>query len=133
MSNAKAVSQELFSTLQKGVAKTIKKKLRDMQIDVSSMELHNSTSTKTLRVYVTVSRTTNLKALYLAESVICKQVQEEFGMCPHAFFWRYSPARRALPEPDPVSDPVLSDPNAEPDAAPVSDADPAPLPPLLQG
>jgi hypothetical protein len=44
-----------------------------------------------LRVYVTLTRTTNLKALYLAESMICKELQAEFAMQPHAFYWRYLP------------------------------------------
>ena len=91
MPNAKAVSPELFKKIQKEVAKYIKKKLLAMEMDVTAMELHNSSATKTLRVYVTVSRTTNLKALYLAETMVCKELQQEFGMRPHAFYWRYHP------------------------------------------
>lgn len=94
MPNAKAVSPELFNKIQKEVAKYIKKKLLAMEMDVTAMELHNSSATKTLRVYVTVSRTTNLKALYLAETMVCKELQQEFGMRPHAFYWRYHPEHK---------------------------------------
>ncbi len=91
MPNAKFLSPELFKAVKRDVATHIKKKLRGMEIDVTDMELHNSSQTKTLRVYVTLSRTTNLKALYLAESMICKELQTEFAMQPHAFYWRYLP------------------------------------------
>jgi hypothetical protein len=63
------------------------------------MELHNSSLTKTLRVYVTLSRTTNLKALYLAEHMICKELQQEFGLQPHAFYWRYLPEEKTKDDP----------------------------------
>ena len=95
MPNAAAVSPELFNKIQKEVAKYIKKKLLAMEMDVTAMELHNSSATGTLRVYITVSRTTNLKALYLAETMVCQELQQEFGMHPHAFYWRYSPAHKA--------------------------------------
>jgi hypothetical protein len=98
MSNAKAVSPEVFNRIQKEVAKFIKRKLIGMEMDVTRMELHNSVSTKTLRVYVTLSRTTNLKALYLAETMVCKELLREFGMRPDAFYWRYSPAPKAADE-----------------------------------
>ena len=99
MSNAKFLSPELFKAVKRDVSKHIKKKLRGMEIDVTDMELHNSSQTKTLRVYVTLSRTTNLKALYLAESMICKELQTEFAMQPHAFYWRYLPVEKAVDEP----------------------------------
>jgi ribosome maturation factor RimP len=92
MPNAKFLSPELFKAVKRDVAKHIKKKLLGMEIDVTDLELHNSSQTKTLRVYVTLSRTTNLKALYLAESMVCKELQGEFSMQPHAFYWRYLPA-----------------------------------------
>ncbi|MDB5907866.1 MAG: hypothetical protein JWP34_1980 [Massilia sp.] len=95
MSNAKFLSPELFKAVKRDVAKHIKKKLRGMEMDVTDMELHNSSQTKTLRVYVTLSRTTNLKALYLAEKMICKELQDEFAMQPHAFYWRYLPEEKA--------------------------------------
>ncbi len=107
MSNVRFLSPELFKAVKRDVAKHIKKKLRGMEIDVTDMELHNSTQTKTLRVYVTLSRTTNLKALYLAESMICKELQDEFEMQPHAFYWRYLPeekmADEAAPPPPPAT------------------------------
>jgi hypothetical protein len=89
--NAKVLSPELYNTVRRDVARHIKKKLSGMEIDVTDMELHNSSLTKTLRVYVTLSRTTNLKALYLAENMICKELQQEFALQPHAFYWRYLP------------------------------------------
>ncbi|MDB5918552.1 MAG: hypothetical protein JWR40_2786 [Massilia sp.] len=98
MSNAKFLSPELFKAVKRDVSKHIKKKLLGMEIDVTDLELHNSSQTKTLRVYVTLSRTTNLKALYLAESMICKELQTEFSMQPHAFYWRYLPEEKAVGE-----------------------------------
>lgn len=101
MSNVKGLSPELFNTVRRDVAKHIKKKLRGMEIDVTDMELHNSSLTKTLRVYVTLSRTTNLKALYLAEQMIGKELQHEFAFRPHAFYWRYLPEEKAAHDPTP--------------------------------
>ena len=95
MSNAKGwVSPELLNAVIKDVSKHIRKKLRAMEIDATDLELHNSSQTKTLRAYVTLSRTTNLKALYLAEHMICKELQEKFGLHPHAFYWRYLPEEK---------------------------------------
>jgi len=94
MPNVKVLSPELYNAVRRDVSKHIKKKLRGMEIDVTDLELHNSTLTKTLRAYVTLSRTTNLKALYLAEQMICKELQQEFGMRPHAFYWRYLPEEK---------------------------------------
>lgn len=91
MSNAKFVSPALFNTVNRDMSRHIKKKLRGMEMDVAHIELHNSSQTRTLRVYVTLTRTTNLKALYMAESMICKELQAEFAMQPHAFYWRYLP------------------------------------------
>lgn len=105
MPNAKVLSPELFNAVQRDVAKHIKKKLRGMEIDVTDMELHNSSLTKTLRVYVTLSRTTNLKALYLAEQMIGKELLQEFGMRPHAFYWRYLPEEKAAENPPALSTP----------------------------
>jgi hypothetical protein len=93
MSKAKFLSPELFKAVSRDMSKHIKKKLRGMEIEVADMELHNSSQTRTLRVYVTLTRTTNLKALYLAESMICKELQDEFSMQPHAFYWRYLPEK----------------------------------------
>ena len=99
MSKPKVLSPELFNAVRKDVAKHIKKKLLGMEMDVTDMELHNSSLTKTLRVYVTLSRTTNLKALYLAEQMIGKELQAEFSMRPHAFYWRYLPEDKAADSP----------------------------------
>lgn len=95
MALPKALSPELFNTVRKDVSRYIKKKLRGMEIEVSDMELHNSSLTRTLRVYATLGRTTNLKALYLAEQMVCKELKHEFGVQLHAFYWRYLPGEKA--------------------------------------
>lgn len=102
MSQPKVISPELFNTVRKDVSRYIKKKLKGMEIDVTDMELHNSSLTKTIRVYATLSRTTNLKALYLAEQMVTKELQQEFRLEVHAFYWRY------LPEEKTVDDPLTS-------------------------
>ena len=94
MSHPKAISPELFNTIRQDVARSIKKKLKGMEIDVTDMELHNSSLTKTIRVYVTLSRTTNLKALYLAEQMVMKELSQEFRLQVHAFYWRYLPEEK---------------------------------------
>jgi len=88
-----AISPELFNTVRKDVARYIKKKLKSMEIEVTDMELHNSSLTKTIRVYATLGRTTNLKALYLAEQIVTKELQQEFRLQVHAFYWRYLPEK----------------------------------------
>ncbi len=95
MLQPKPISPELFNTVRKDVARYIKKKLKGMEIDVTDMELHNSSLTKTIRVYATLSRTTNLKALYLAEQMVSKELQQEFRLQVHAFYWRYLPEERS--------------------------------------
>jgi ribosome maturation factor RimP len=99
MLQPKPISAELFNTVRKDVARYIKKKLKGMEIDVTDMELHNSSLTKTIRVYATLSRTTNLKALYLAEQMVSKELQQEFRLQVHAFYWRYLPEERTGDEP----------------------------------
>ena len=94
MSHPKTISPELFNTVRKDVASYIKKKLKGMEIDVTDLELHNSSLTKTIRVYATLSRTTNLKALYLAEQMVMKELQQEFRLQVHAFYWRYLPEEK---------------------------------------
>ena len=94
MSHPKTISPELFNTVRKDVASYIKKKLKGMEIDVTDMELHNSSLTKTIRVYATLGRTTNLKALYLAEQMVMKELQQEFRLQVHAFYWRYLPEEK---------------------------------------
>jgi ribosome maturation factor RimP len=102
MSHPKVISPELFNTVRKDVSRYIKKKLKGMEIDVTDMELHNSSLTRTIRVYATLSRTTNLKALYLAEQMVTKELQQEFRLEVHAFYWRYLPEERTADEPVPV-------------------------------
>jgi CHAD domain-containing protein len=102
MSQPKAISPELFNTVRKDVSRYIKKKLKGMEIDVTDMELHNSSLTKTIRVYATLSRTTNLKALYLAEQMVSKELQHEFRLQVHAFYWRYLPEEKTGDEPVPA-------------------------------
>jgi CHAD domain-containing protein len=99
MSHPKVISPELFNTVRKDVSRYIKKKLKGMEIDVTDMELHNSSLTRTIRVYATLSRTTNLKALYLAEQMVTKELQHEFRLEVHAFYWRYLPEERTSDEP----------------------------------
>ncbi|QYF93843.1 hypothetical protein KY495_00955 [Massilia sp. PAMC28688] len=94
MSLAKVISPELFNSISKDVSKYIKKKLKGMEIDVTDMELHNSSQTRTLRVYATLGRTTNLKALYLAEQMVSKELLQEFRVQVHAFYWRYLPEEK---------------------------------------
>ena len=105
MSQPKVISPELFNTVRKDVARYIKKKLKGMEIDVTDMELHNSSLTKTIRVYATLGRTTNLKALYLAEQMVMKELLQEFRLEVHAFYWRYLPEEKTTDDP-------LSSPNA---------------------
>ncbi|MDQ1813506.1 hypothetical protein RBA41_09340 [Massilia sp. CCM 9210] len=102
MPDPKAVNSALYNAVRKDVARYVRNKLRSMELDVTALELHNSSSTKTLRVYVTVSRTTNLKALYLAETIVCQELQKEFGLRPDAFYWRYHPERKAAAEEEAV-------------------------------
>ena len=85
------ISQELFNAINADVSTFIKKKLKGMEIEVTDLELHNSSSTKTLRVYLTLKRTTNLKALFLAEQIVTKEIEKQFLFHPHAFYWRYLP------------------------------------------
>jgi hypothetical protein len=99
MPQPKALSPELFNTVRKDVARYIKKKLKGMEINVTDMDLHNSSQTKTLRVYATLGRTTNLKALYLAEQMVTKELLQEFRVQIHAFYWRYLPEEKSGEEP----------------------------------
>ena len=85
------VSAELFNTINADVSAFIRKKLLVMQLDVTEVELHNSSTTKTFRVYITLKRTTNLKALHLAEQTVSKEIEQQFLFLPHAFYWRYKP------------------------------------------
>ena len=99
MAQAKVLSSEVFLAVRKDMSKYIKKKLKSMEIDVTDMDLHNSSQTRTLRVYATLSRTTNLKALYLAEQMVSKELMQEFRVQVHAFYWRYLPEGKTADEP----------------------------------
>jgi hypothetical protein len=83
------ITQEFFNSINADLSSFIKERLRFMQMDVSDLELHNSSSTKTVRAYITLKRTTNLKALSLAEQTVIKEVEERFHFHPHAIYWRY--------------------------------------------
>ena len=98
MPNQSVISPELFNTINKDMSAHIRKKLHGMEIDVAELELHNSSLTKTLRVYVTITRTTNIKALYLAEQMVCEELQQHFSLSPHAFYWRYLPESKLPPK-----------------------------------
>lgn len=98
MAQAKVLSSEVFLAVRKDMSKYIKKKLKSMEIDVTDMDLHNSSQTRTLRVYATLSRTTNLKALYLAEQMVSKELMQEFRVQVHAFYWRYLPEDKTADE-----------------------------------
>jgi hypothetical protein len=106
MPNTTVISPQLFNTINKDVSGYIRKKLEAMEIDVTGLELHNSSLTKTLRVYVTISRTNNLKALYLAEHMICDEIEHHFSLRPHAFYWRYLPEQKTADDQPPASSPA---------------------------
>jgi len=85
------ISSERFNALNADVSMFIKNKLKNMEIEVTDLELHNSSLTRTFRAYVTLKRTTNLKALFLAEQILAKEIQKQFLFHPHAIYWRYRP------------------------------------------
>lgn len=84
-----SITQDLFSSVSAELSAFIKDRLKYMQFDVTNLELHNSSLTKTVRVYITLKRTTNLKALAFAEQTIIKEIEEKFQFHPHVFYWRY--------------------------------------------
>jgi ribosome maturation factor RimP len=88
---ATVITTEFFNTVSPKVSKHIKAKLAVMEIDVVDVELHNSSMTKTFRAYISVKRTANIKALYLAEKIISEEIEELFAFRPYAFYWRYCP------------------------------------------
>jgi ribosome maturation factor RimP len=88
MSNT-SITQDVFATLGAELSAFIKERLKYMQLDFTDVELHNSSTTKTVRAYITLKRTTNLKALTLAEQTIIKEIEEKFQFHPYAFYWRY--------------------------------------------
>jgi len=88
MSNT-IITPEFFNSLNADLSAFMKDRLKYMQLDVTDLELHNSSSTKTVRAYITLKRTTNLKALSLAEQTLVKEIEERFHFHPHAIYWRY--------------------------------------------
>lgn len=89
--NPTTISPELFKTINADVSKYIRKKLSAMGIEVADLELHNSSLTKTMRVYACLQRTANLKALAMAEQILIDEIVRNFSFRPHAFYWRYAP------------------------------------------
>jgi hypothetical protein len=92
------ISAEFFNSINARVSSHIRKKLHAMQIEVVDLELHNSSLTKTFRVYLTVKRSANLKTLSLAEQMICQDIERQFAFRPHACYWRYPPDSIAAKE-----------------------------------
>ncbi len=90
-SNPTTISPEFFNAVNANVSSHIRKKLQAMEIEVVDLELHNSSLTKTFRVYLTLKRTANLKALCVAEQILTKEIERQFLFRPHAFYWRYCP------------------------------------------
>ena len=85
------ISHDFFNTVNSDVSSHIKKKLRAMDVEVTALELHNSSLTKTFRVYLTTARAVNLKTLYMAEQIVCQEIEKHFSFRPHAFYWCYRP------------------------------------------
>lgn len=90
-SNPSTISPELFKTINADVSAYIRNKLHAMNIEVVELELHNSSLTKTLRVYLSLKRSANLKALALAEQILIGEIMRKFSFRPHAFYWRHAP------------------------------------------
>lgn len=88
--NPSTISPELFKTINADVSAYIRNKLRAMNIEVVELELHNSSLTKTLRVYLSLKRSANLKALALAEQILIGEIMRKFSFRPHAFYWRHA-------------------------------------------
>ncbi len=91
ISSPTTISPDFFKTVNSDVSCHIKKKLRAMDVEVTALELHNSSLTKTFRVYLTVARAVNLKTLYMAEQIVCQEIEKQFAFRPHAFYWCYRP------------------------------------------
>jgi len=93
--NPSTISPELFKTVNADVCEHIRKKLLAMNMEAVDLELHNSSLTKTLRVYVCLKRSANLKALALAEHILIDEIARQFSFRPHAFYWRHAPEASA--------------------------------------
>lgn len=85
------ISHDFFRMVNADVSHYIRTKLQAMNMELIDLELHNSSLTKTLRVYVTLKRTANLKALHLAEKILLQEIEQKFVFRPHAIYWRYLP------------------------------------------
>jgi hypothetical protein len=86
------ISHEFFHMVNADVSRHIRTKLQAMDMELIDLELHNSSMTKTLRVYLTLKRAANLKALHLAEKILVQEIEQKFFFRPHAFYWRYAPS-----------------------------------------
>ena len=91
-SNPTTISPEFFNTVNADVSSFIRKRLVAMNIELTDLELHNSSLTKTFRVYLTVKRAANLKALYVAEQILIQEIARQFSFRPQGFYWRFRPA-----------------------------------------
>jgi hypothetical protein len=96
--NPSTISHDFFLMVNADVSRYIRTKLHAMDMELIDLELHNSSLTKTFRVYVTLKRAVNLKALHMAEKILMQEIEQKFLFRPHAFFWRYLPDTPAAGE-----------------------------------
>lgn len=89
--NPSIISEDFFRMVNADVSRHIRGKLLAMDLEVIDLELHNSSLTKTFRVYLTLKRPANLKALHIAEKILMQEIEQKFSFRPHAFYWRYAP------------------------------------------
>lgn len=85
------ISHDFFHMVNANVSRYIRAKPHAMDIELIDLELHNSSPTKTFRVYITLKRAANLKALHLAEKILMQEIEQKFLFQPYAFYWRYLP------------------------------------------
>jgi hypothetical protein len=85
------IRPEIFESVRVELAAFVQQKLDAMELGATDVELHNSASTKSFRIYVTLKRTTNIKALYLAEQMLSKEIAQKFHFAPYTIYWRYRP------------------------------------------
>jgi hypothetical protein len=102
-SSLNTVSPDFFKSINAHVSSHIRKKLQAMEIEVVDLELHNSSLTKTFRVYLTLKRTASLKALSVAEQILTKEIERQFLFRPHAFYWRYAAEAACAQEEQPAN------------------------------
>ena len=94
--NPSVITHDFFQLVNARVSEHIRDKLRAMDMEVIDLELHNSSTTKTFRVYLTLKRPVNLKALHLAEKILMQEIEQKFSFRPHVFYWRYAPSELGL-------------------------------------